>query len=95
MHNDTKATRHYNWPLSRNQWTRQNIRNEYRLARDLLYQAAKDRNAFLAKDLDYIVSQMELFLTKEQFSLERDDFSEVSEGIFKQVLEKVKKQEAI
>jgi len=82
-----------NWPLSKSQWTKQNIRKEYRLARNLLYQSCKDRDAVFSGHLNEIVQQMELFLTKKQFSLERDDFSEVSESIFKQVFEKVKQQE--
>ena len=82
-----------NWPLSKGQWTRQNIREEYRLARGLLEQAARDQDAVLSKPLSDIVLQMENALTPDQFSLERDDFSEVSESVYQDILRKVREWE--
>jgi len=82
-----------NWPLSKSQWTKQNIRAEFRLARQLLEQAGRDRDHVMLKPLRDIVRQIEHAMTKEQFSLEMDDFDEVSPSIHAGVLAKVKAYE--
>ena len=83
----------HNWPLSKSEWTKQNIRAEFRLARQLLEQAGRDRDYVLSKPLSQIVRQMEQALTPEQYSLEMDDFSELSPSVYAGVLAKVKEQE--
>jgi hypothetical protein len=83
----------HNWPLSKSEWTKQNIRSEFRLARQLLDQAGRDRDYVLSKPLSQIVRQIEQALTPEQYSLEMDDFSELSPSVYAGVLAKVKEQE--
>ena len=83
----------HNWPLSKTEWTKKNIRAEFRLAQQLLEQACRDRDYVLSKPLSQIVRQMEQALTPEQYSLEMDDFSELSPSVYAGVLAKVKEQE--
>jgi len=86
------STQH-EWPLPKSQWTRQNIRYQYRLARHLLQQSRRDHYYEVTKALKDIVREMESKLTVPQYSLEMDDFSEVSPSIHADVLAAVKAYE--
>ena len=83
----------HKWPLPKSQWTRQNIRSQYRLALHLLQQSRRDRFYDVTKALKDIVREIESKLTVPQYSLEMDDFSEVSPSYHADVLAAVKAYE--
>lgn len=79
--------------LPRSEWTPQNIRKQWKLCELQCDYARSEGDREAVSYYRQLQQQIENKMTPEQFSLEADDFSEVSEHLFLEVKAKVKEQE--
>ena len=79
--------------LKKSEWTPQNIRQQYQLCEWQFDHARSEGDREAVSYYRHLQQQIENKMTPEQFSLEADDFSEVSEHLFLTVKAKVKEQE--
>jgi hypothetical protein len=79
--------------LKKSEWTPQNIRKQWKLCELQCDYARSEGDREAVSYYRQLQQQIENKMTPEQFSLEADDFSEVSEHLFRAVEAKVKEQE--